>query len=133
MNWEQICILCHTELEQLEAKLPPFTEFFSREDDISEALLRYEQETDAAVAVAVRQFAMTGQWPSLNPIQRIMLSFRLDFAVSMARLLAEQPPPWTDSDRVDQKEHRLGWLMLFAWDNEGFPKLQKSLERLTSK
>jgi hypothetical protein len=132
MNWEQICVLCHAEFKRLEATLPPFTEFFRQKDDISDTFLRYEEETTIAVENAVRQFAMTGQCPELSPIQRIMISFRLDFAASTANLLAQQPIPWADSDRPDQKEHRLCWLMLFAWENEGFPKLHASIQRLIS-
>jgi hypothetical protein len=133
MTWEKICTLCQTELERFEATLPHSTEFFPRDGDINETFLRHETETDKAVALAVRQFAMTGEWPELSPIQKVMLSFRLDFAASVACLLAQQPAPWTDIDERDKKEHRLCWLMLFAWENEGFPKLQKSLQRLAPK
>lgn len=133
MNWEQICILCQTELGQLESRLPPLTVFFHPHENMGEAFLRYEKETNKAVEFAVRQFAATNEWPSLNPIQEVMLSFRLDFAASTACLLAQQPAPWTDADHLDQKEHRLRWLLLFAWENEGFPKLQKTLNRLLPK
>jgi len=130
MDWEQICILCQTELEKLEARLPPLADFFSIRQELGEALLRYETETNEAVEVAVRQFAATNEWPSLNPLEEVMLSFRLDFAASIACLLAQQPAPWTDAETPNQMEHRLRWLMLFAWENEGFPKLQKTIQRL---
>jgi len=133
MDWEQICILCQTELERLEATLPPLTDFFHSHENAGETFLRYERETNAAIAFAVRQFAETSEWPSLSPIQKVMLSFRLDFAASIACLLAQQPAPWTDADQPNQREQRLCWLMLFAWENEGFPKLQKTLHRLTGK
>jgi len=129
MNWEQICILCQTEFEKLEAEIPPSAEFF-REKNVSDILLRYEKETTRDLEAAIREFATTNQWPSLTPIQQAMLLFRLDFAASVACLLAQQPAPWTDTDEPSQKEHRLCWLMLFAWDNEGFPRLQKSIQRL---
>ena len=133
MDWQQICILCQTELEQLEATVPPLTDFFRPHENSGETFLRYERETNTAVTLAVRQFAATGKWPSMSPIQKVMLSFRLDFAASMACLLAQQPAPWTDSDQPHQKEHRLRWLMLFAWENEGHPRLQRILQRLTKK
>ena len=133
MDWEQIGILCQTELEKLEGSLPPLTDFFPSPENAAEAFLRYETETNTAVEVAVRQFAATNEWPSLSPIQKVMLSFRLDFAASTAYLLWQQPAPWTDADQPNQRERRLGWLMLFAWENEGFPKLQKTLHRLTGK
>ena len=133
MDWERICILCQTELEQLEGKLPPFTDCFPSHENAGEAFLRYERETNTAVGFAVRQFAETKEWPQLSPIQKVMLSFRLDFAASIACLLAQQPAPWTDTDQPEQREQRLCWLMLFAWENEGFPKLQKTLHRLTGK
>src|ERR1700677_2003345 len=133
MDWEQICIRCQTELEQLEATLPPLTDFFHSHENSGEVLLRYERETNAAVAFAVRQFAETNEWPSLSQIQKVMLSFRLDFAVSIACVLAQQPAPWKDADLPNRRGHRLGWLILSAWENEGFPKLQKTLHRLTGK
>jgi hypothetical protein len=133
MDWEQICTLCQTELEALEAKVPPLTDFFPSPQDTAQALSRYEKETSTAVEFAVREFAGTSEWPSLTPIQKVMLSFRLDFAASMASLLAQQPAPWTDADRPNQRAQRLCWLMLFAWENEGYPKLQKMLGRLAGK
>lgn len=133
MDWEQICTLCQTELGRLEADLPPIADFFPSQEDAGETFLRCEKETNAAVAFAVRQFAETNEWPSLTPIQKVMLSFRLDFAASMACLLAQQPAPWTDAGLPNQREQRLCWLMLFAWENEGFPKLQKTLHRLIGK
>jgi hypothetical protein len=133
MDWEQICILCQTELEQLEGSLPPLTDFFPSLENVGETFLRHERETSTTVAFAIRQFATTNEWPSLSPIQKAMLSFRLDFAASIACLLAQQPAPWTDADQPNQREQRLCWLMLFAWENEGCPKLQKILHRLTRK
>lgn len=133
MDWKQICILCQTELEQLETTLPRLTDFFHSNEYLGEALLRCEGEANAAVTFAVRQFAETNEWPSLSPIQKVMLSFRLDFAASIAGLLAQQPAPWTDADLPNQREQRLCWLMLFAWENEGFPKLLKTLHRLAGK
>src|ERR1700733_4266981 len=133
MNWEKICILCQTELEQLEARLPPLTSFFHPHENVEETFLRCERETNAAVEFAIRQFAAANEWSSLNPIQEVMLSFRLDFGASIVCLLAQQPAPWTDVDQPNQKEHRLCWLMLFAWENEGSPKLQKTLHRLVQK
>jgi hypothetical protein len=130
MNWEEICVLCQTELEKLEAALPPFSDFFRDPQDALNLLLDYEREANEAVERAVREFAAATRWPSLSAVQQLMLSFRLDFAAALASLLAQQPAPWTDSDNPEQREHRLCWLMLFAWENEGFPRLQKALERL---
>jgi len=133
MSWEQICILCQTELKQLETTLPPLTDFFHPHENIIETLVRYEQETESAVSFAIREFAETNKWPPLNPIQKMMLSFRLDFGASIACLLAQQPPPWIDEETPNQRQHRLGWLMLFAWENEGFPQLQKRLQQFALK
>lgn len=133
MNWEQVCEVCQTELEQLEAKLPPLKDFFPPNENLGENFLRYEKETNKMVESAVRQFAAKNEWPSLTPIEKIMLSFRLDFAASTACLLAQQPAPWADAEQHNEREHRLAWLMLFAWDNEGFSRLQKTLQRLTTK
>jgi hypothetical protein len=59
-----------------------------------------------------------------------MLCFRLEFAVSLACLLAEQPAPWTDSEESQHDENRIGWLMLFAWGEQGFSRLHENLGRL---
>jgi len=75
MDWEQIGILCQTELEKLEGSLPPLTDFFPSPENAAEAFLRYETETNTAVEVAVRQFAATNEWPSLSPIQKVMPIF----------------------------------------------------------
>ena len=61
-----------------------------------------------------------------------MLTFRLEFAASLAYLLAEQPAPWTDSEESQHDEGRLVWLMLFAWEQEGFSTLHENLGRLIS-
>jgi len=132
MNWEQICGTCQTEFKKLEAKLSPLKEFFPEAENAAIAFLNYEIETNDPVEVAVRQFAMSGEWPPLTPIQQVMLCFRLDFAASLASLLAQQPAPWSDTEYPDQREYRLCWLMLFAWENEGFANLHKNLQRLVS-
>ena len=54
----------------------------------------------------------------------------LGFAASLAGLLAEQPAPWTDSAELHNDENRIGWLMLFAWEQEGFSTLHENLDRL---
>ena len=131
MNWEKIGELCQRELEKLEAELPPMSGVFSGGKDVGAMLLNYEKVTNDTMERAIRQFAATEKWPPLNPMEKVMLSFRLGFAASTAYLLKEQPWPWTDAERENQKEHRIGWLMLFAWDNDGFPKLQKTIQRLT--
>jgi hypothetical protein len=92
--------------------------------------LSHERETNKAVEVAVRQFAAERTWPALSPLARTMLCFRLEFAASLAKLLGEQPAPWTDSAESQKDEDRLGWLMLFAWEQEGFPTLHENLARL---
>ncbi len=66
----------------------------------------------------------------MSPIERTMLCFRLEFAAALAGLLAEQPAPWTDSAEAQHDEQRLGWLMLFAWEHEGFSLLHENLGRL---
>jgi len=104
---------------------------FQPSANVAESLLVNEKLTSKFVEAAIRQFAATNEWPPLSPLQEVMLSFRLDFAASVACLLAQQPAPWTDSELPDQREHRLCWLMLFAWENEGFPKLHKTLQRLS--
>ncbi len=66
----------------------------------------------------------------MSPIERTMLCFRLKFAASLASLLAEQPAPWSDKTESQHDENRLGWLMLFAWEQEGFSTLHENLGRL---
>jgi hypothetical protein len=58
-----------------------------------------------------------------------MLCFRLEFAAALAGLLAEQPAPWADISETQNDEHRISWLLLFAWEQEGFSLLHDNLDR----
>ena len=130
MDWSEIAGLCQTELERMRADLPAPGSFFPSPDRLPAAFLSCEQETNQAVEVAVRQFAAHRTWPVMSPIERTMLCFRLELAAALAGLLAEQPAPWTDSAGAQHDEQRLGWLMLFAWGQEGFSLLHETLGRL---
>jgi hypothetical protein len=66
----------------------------------------------------------------MSPLKRTMLCLRLEFAASLASLLAEQPAPWTDRAESQHDENQLGWLMLFAWEQQGFSTLHGHLSRL---
>ena len=130
MDWSQIAGLCQTELERLRADLPATSSFFPSPEQVATAFLSHERDTNQAVEVAVRQFAAHRTWPVMSPLERTMLCFRLEFAASLASLLAEQPAPWTDSAESQHDENRIGWLMLFAWEQEGFSTLHENLGRL---
>ncbi len=130
MDWRQISELCQVELQRLRAGLPQPSAFITKPEQVAASLLELEQRTAQAVAVAVRQFAADRTWPAISPVERTMLCFRLEFAASLAYLLAEQPKPWIDSEASQNDESRLGWLMLFAWEHEGFSMLHENLGRL---
>jgi hypothetical protein len=132
MNWEEVCVICQNEVERLERKLPDPLGTLGLNQNAGDLFLQWEQETNEAIEVAVRQFAAKGKWPSLTPRQEQMLWFRLDFAASLASLLAQQPRPWEDHELEDQRELRLSWLMLFAWSHEGFPRTHRLLMRSSS-
>jgi len=132
MNWEQITALCQTELLKFRRELPEIATFFPQPDHVATAFIDHERDTNDAVEMAVRQFAADRTWPAMTPIERTMLSFRLDFAASVATLLAQQPAPWTDTEDSHHDEERIGWLMLFAWGEEGFSTLHNNLRRLVS-
>lgn len=114
----------------MRAELPPLSSFFPSPAQLPETLLSQERDTNQAVEVAVRQFAAHRTWPEMSRIERTMLCFRLEFAAALAGLLAEQPAPWMDSAEAQHDEQRLGWLMLFAWEHEGFSLLHENLSRL---
>ena len=114
----------------MRANLPAPASFFPSPEHLPATLLSRERETNRAVEVAVREFAGHRTWPSMTPLERTMLCFRLEFAASLAGLLAEQPAPWTDSAESQHDENRIGWLMLFAWEQEGFSTLHDNLARL---
>lgn len=113
--------------------LPKVVTLFPDARDVPQAFLAYESATNDTIEVAIRQFAEYRTWPKLTPIERIMLSFRLEFAVSIGSLLCEQPAPWEDAETADASrntEDRLGWLLLFAWGQHGFTGLHDNLRRL---
>lgn len=114
----------------MRADLPATASFFPSLEQVASTFLSHEQNTNQAVEVAVRQFAASRKWPAMSPLERTMLCFRLEFAASLATLLTEQPPPWVDSEESQHDEERLGWLMLFAWEQEGFSTLHENLGRL---
>ena len=114
----------------MRTDLPAPGSFFSFPERLPTAFLSCERETNQAVELAVRQFAANRTWPAMSPIERTMLCFRLEFAAALAGLLAEQPAPWMDTAEVQHVEQRLGWLMLFAWEQEGFSLLHENLSRL---
>jgi len=130
MNWEKIAEVCQRELEQVRSELPDSAAFFPQPERIAETFLNHERDMNEAVEVAVRQFAAERTWPPLSPLERTMLSFRLDFAASLATLLAQQPRPWVDIDDPTQAEPRLRWLLIFAWENEGFSTLHENFSRV---
>jgi hypothetical protein len=132
MDWPQIAELCQTELQRLRADGSDFAVFFPVAHEVPMTFLGHERDTNEAVEVAVRVFAAHRSWPPLSPVERMMLCFRLDFAASLATLLAQQPAPWTDAEDSDHDEERIRWLMLFAWENEGFSTLHDNLRRLIS-
>jgi hypothetical protein len=129
MDWQQISGLCQTQLERFRAELPPVASFFPKPESIAPMLLAYERDTNEKIEVAVRQFSADRTWPALSSMEGMMLCFRLEFAASVAFLLSEQPRPWADDEETDC-EHRLQWLMLFAWNEEGCPTLHETLGRL---
>lgn len=114
----------------MRADLPAAASFFTRPEQVAATFLSHERDTNQAVEVAVRQFAAHRTWPVMSPLERTMLCFRLEFAASLASLLAEQPAPWSDKAESQHDENRLGWLMLFAWAQEGFSTLHENLGRL---
>ena len=130
MNWSEIAGLCQTELQRLRAELPSSGSFFPAPEQLPADFLSRERETTQAVEIAVRHFAAHRTWPAMSPIERTMLCFRMDFAAALAGLLAEQPAPWSDSSEAQHDENRLGWLLLFAWEQEGFSLLHENLGRL---
>ena len=114
----------------MRAELPPAASFFFNPEQVAATFLAHERQTNQAIEVAVRQFAAHRTWPSMTSLERTMLCFRLEFAASLAGLLAEQPAPWTDSAESQHDENRIGWLLLFAWEQEGFSALHDNLARL---
>jgi hypothetical protein len=130
MDWRQIAELCQTELERLRADLPTAASFFSNSGQVAATFLAYERDTTETVESAVRQFAADRTWPMMSPLERTMLCFRLDYAASVASLLAEQPAPWKDHPESQHAGPRMIWLMLFAWEQEGFSTLHENLRRL---
>jgi len=130
MDWPEIAGLCQKELEGLRAGLPAAAAFFPSGDQVASTFLVHERQTNSAVERAIGQFAADRTWPPMSEIERTMLCFRLEFSAALAGLLAEQPAPWTDSPESQNDEDRLEWLMLFAWEQEGFSLLHESLDRL---
>ena len=128
MTWGDLAERCAGELERVRAGLPELSTFFPVASTAAVTLVEHEQATDEAVSAAVRQFASDGTWPQLTGLERTMLSFRLEWAASLASLLEEQPGTSEPSEPVGDENH-LGWMMLFAWDQVGFPRLQETLER----
>lgn len=129
MTWGELSELCESECERIRKDLQPPERFFKSADRALGDLLEYERSTTEGVERATRIFASSRRWPDLSDLERLMLSFRLEFAAATADLLFQQPPPWEDSDQ-DFTEARIGWLMLFAWDQAGFPTMQSSLSVL---
>jgi hypothetical protein len=132
MNWGEIAELCHAESRRIRRELPGMATFFPPRCDIAETFLALERENNDVVGIAVRQFAMHRTWPKMTGVERAMLCFRLDFAATLANLLFEQPAPWTDVEDQGDDEERLGWLMLFAWEHQGFSALHDNLGRFYS-
>jgi hypothetical protein len=137
MKWSQLAALCNEELESLRGDdLPDFRTFFPDPSAAVSTLLQHEQDTMDAVEAAIRQFSVHRNWPALTDLECTMLCLRLEYAVSLASVLAEQPS-WSiytlgnygasapDENTIPGFE----WLLLFAWDHHGFPALQQTLAR----
>lgn len=129
MEWADIAAVCQREWELLRSDdLPDLSTFFPDASTALSTLLRHEQETTEEVEAAVRTFSANRTWPALSDLERTMLCLRLEYAVSLASLLAEQPP-WSAEGTGDDPQTGMEWLLLFAWGEHGFPTLQRTLEQ----
>jgi hypothetical protein len=131
MQWGDIAELCGEECRRLQVSAPRLASYFPAGSNTANKLLEFERLNNEAVARAVRQFAQNRTWPELSELEKIMLGFRLEFAGLISQLLSEQPAPWTDNE-ADNVEERVGWLMLFAWENGGFDFMLGALKKLTT-
>jgi hypothetical protein len=130
MDWGDISELCGRELRALRSQGPALHTLFENLADVPDTIIRLEDDTQFGVDAAVREFAEHRRWPTLQPGERAMLTLRLEFAAHLANLLYEQPGSVDDSPDQQDDEYRLGWLMLFAWDVTGFPRLQETIFRV---
>jgi hypothetical protein len=125
MDWGEIAELCHDEWDRLRMGCPEPRALFEEPSGALTALLKYEQGATDQLEAAVRQWARDRTWPTLTDVECTLLCLRLEYAGQLAALLYEQPGWSSDGD---DDESRLGWLMLFAWHEHGFPALQRTLE-----
>jgi hypothetical protein len=132
MDWGSIAETMGNEYRLLLPNLPTFAELCGPDETPGATFLRLEQSTTEKVDYAVRCFAQDRQWPDLTAVERLMLSFRVEFAGHLANWLAEQPRPWKDSGDPALFEERVGWLMLFAWCHGGFDQAASTIHFVTA-
>jgi hypothetical protein len=132
MDWGNIAETLGNEYRRLLHGLPTFAALCAPDETPSAAFLRLEQSTTERVEYAIRCFAQDRQWPDLTATERLMLSFRVEFAGYLADWLAQQPQPSSDTEDPALFEERVGWLMLFAWCHGGFDQAANTIHFVTT-
>jgi len=136
MTWGDIAELLGREHRRLEPSSAEMRSLFPNPERAPVAFLELERSTNDSVEAAVRQFSLGRGWPTLTMAERAMVCFRLAFAGPLADLLEVQPARRTGAPEPEaaaspeEDEERLGWLMLYAWEQVGFRGLHESLKRL---
>ncbi len=122
------------QLRLLQAGASDLHQLAPRIADIPETFLDHENYTEHTLDAMVREFAETGRWPALSPVERTMLVFRLEYASSLAHLLGHLPEHFSGviaEPSLDVPEERvLEWLLNEAWHSEGFSTIHDTCTRL---
>ena len=126
MKWSDLFVLLYDEERKFAASYPRWRSFVGPgdlEDQYEEFVLQHQ----GAVERAVRLFAKTNQWPELTPQEVAALRERLDFAIDLTTLLVQSR---VRIPRVDTRQRKIKWLLIFAWEWGGFASRRGNFESL---
>lgn len=112
-DWPELC--------QID---PVLAEHACVEDGWLEELAFMEPERRSEINSIATEFAVSGELPALEPLDRCLFSLRLDFARGLAIALsaAEAAPGGRLPIRIPRlfsRAHRVRWLLVDAWVTMG--------------
>jgi len=138
MDWARLADLMHDEMSKLlQGRICSLRSIAFQLEQIPRALATLDALSSASIDSAVLDFATQRKWPLLEPQEKTLLYYRLEFAYMTAsllstahticgrRLFSNPSGEFTDVDLIE-------WLLITAWREEGITLLHSTCADLLS-
>jgi hypothetical protein len=136
MTWSDLSDLLRKQMDLLCPEGKPSLHGFSLEQEqFLDAFCQVDAQTDQEVRLAVHGFATMLRWPELSPEAKVMLYFRMDYALDLTLALAKSTLP--DRTRVVPRKPSLQsldsilwWLLIHLWEDKGYERTNDMITAL---